>query len=40
LIHQLLVCRVFDPELPQIGSNAIDGPFKETRPLAVAGFIQ
>jgi len=40
LIHQLLIRRVFDPELPQIGANAVDRAFKEPRPLAVAGFIQ
>jgi hypothetical protein len=39
LIHQLLVGSVLDPELAEVGADAVDCPLKESCPLAVAGFV-
>ena len=39
LIHQLFAARIFDPELAQIGADAVDRTLEEPRPFAVAGLI-
>ena len=39
LIDDLFALCVLDPELAQIGANAVDCPLVELGPLAVAGFI-
>jgi hypothetical protein len=39
LIHQLFACGVLDPELAQIGANAVDRALVQFAPFAVAGFI-
>ncbi len=39
LIDQLLAVAVLDPELAQIGADAVDRALEELGPLAVAGFV-
>jgi hypothetical protein len=38
-IHQLLAAGVLDPELAQIGADAVDRAFVKLAPFTVAGFI-
>jgi hypothetical protein len=38
-IHQLFAGRVLDPELAQIGADAVDRAFKELGAFAVTGFV-
>jgi hypothetical protein len=39
LIHQFFAARIFDPELAQIGADAVYRTLEEPRPFAVAGLV-
>ena len=39
LIHQLFAAGILDPELAEIGADAVDRAFEEPCALAVAGFV-
>ena len=39
LIHQLLAAGVLDPELAQVGADAVDSALEEPFPFAVAGLV-
>ena len=39
LIHQLFAGGILDPELAEVGTDAVDRTLEEPRPFAVAGFV-
>ena len=39
LIHDLLVVGVLDPELSEVGADAVDGAFIQAFALAIAGLV-